>query len=127
MPETAASGRAARQGSQHVEQAGAAALGQSWVLGSDKTVRVGAHSEYCLDIDGAKTVVGTPLITYRCNNISINGVHNQQFEYDQSNRTLRSAIPCAPPHVCKGSFAEFYGLAHVVTRECWGHVARGNS
>ena len=61
------------------EQAGAAALGQSWVLGSDKTVRVGAHSEYCLDIDGAKTVVGTPLITYRCNNISINGVHNQQL------------------------------------------------
>jgi hypothetical protein len=73
-------------------QAAAASLGQAWILRADKTIRVGPHSEFCLDIDGGKTNAGTPLITYTCNNVSIGRVHNQQFQYDQSNRALKSVM-----------------------------------
>ena len=62
--------------------------GQSWTLGADKTIRVGAHSEFCLDLDrGPKT-----LVTYPCNSISIQHVHNQQWEYRNATRTLHSAM-----------------------------------
>ena len=44
---------------------------QAWVLGPDKTVRVAAHMEFCLDIDGGLKTPGTRLITFACNNISI--------------------------------------------------------
>ena len=74
-------------------QSAAAALGQGWLLeAADNTIRVAAHSQFCLDIDGAKTTTGTPLITYTCNSISIHKVHNQQFEHITANNTLVSAM-----------------------------------
>ena len=74
-------------------QASSISLGQGWILGVDKTIRVAAHTEYCLDIDGASKAPGTPLITYPCNSVSINNVHNQQFEYyGGNNHTIRSVM-----------------------------------
>jgi hypothetical protein len=75
------------------EQAAAPALGQGWTLNADKTIRVATHPTFCLDIDGARTTAGTPLITYPCNNISIHSVHNQQFEYAAGgNHSIRSVL-----------------------------------
>jgi hypothetical protein len=51
---------------------------------------VAGHPEFCLDTGGAVAAPGANMITYKCNNISINKVHNQQFEYNPANRTLRS-------------------------------------